>query len=500
MSVLATYQGRPEFPTGVPLEVTGGLDVLQANTRAVDEASLLGRDALCAHAYVLEGNGANPHYYGQWSFQYWPGLTTLTWSGYNTLSADVTEWIRFKAVVDPVGAPDGVVLNQTQLTAGAQTITVVSSMAGRGWNAGQIIEIHVEIYDPGASTPGLTDGQDWGRYETIDFTVSPLSALMPDSWPGVPTYTTGPDPVKLTQHAGALDWLARRIGLVPRPLFQSVAFAMSLYHLDDFAGDAPIDYQHWAGGFVRGALDRLTALVRYECNTNVAEDIRLFVNGSLAASQSMTAGQRGRWDPVINISAHGSTTPIRLAIRTRTTVAGEPPRGSRISVSHVRLYRASPTPATLPTAPDPEASVTWSTAKSRLNSLSTIAAAVYDRIQGDPETWNKARLYRQNYGYDAPAKNFFESRHIPVVWNRVGARLVVRGKGVRLGYGGAIWTLTEPKYPDGTYNLQSAIEENLIDATGYQSRVVYLSGLKGLGLGTAYNMRGDVRYAAEHLL
>lgn len=500
MSVLSTYQGRPEFPAGVPLEVTGGFDVLQANTRAVDEASLLGKDALCAHAYILEGNRENPHSYGQWSFQYFPGLTTLTWAGYNTMSASVTERIRFKAVTDPVSAPGGVVLHEALLTAGLQTITVLSSMSGLGWASGQVIEIHVELYATDGASPSFIDDENWGRYETIDFYVSPLSALIADAYPGVPTYTTGPDQAKLEQHAGALDWLARRIGLVPRPLFQSVAMGMTLYHFDDYDGDAPIDNQTWAGGFTRGALDRLTALIRFQCNTNVAEDIRLFVNGSLAATQSMTAGQQGRWDPVVNISAHGSTTPIRLEVRTRTTVAGEPLRGSRVSISHVRLYRASTTPSALPTAPEPEASLTWSTAKTRLNSLATIATTVYNRILGDSETWDRARLYRRNYGYDEPAKSFFETRHIPVVWNRVGARLVVRGKGVRLGYGGAVWTLNEPKYPDGTFNLQNAIEENLIDATGFQTRIVYLGGLKGLGLGTAYNTRGDVRYAAEHLL
>jgi hypothetical protein len=275
---------------------------------------------------------------------------------------------------------------------------------------------------------------------------------------------------------------------------------MSFAHFDDYDGDAPIDVQHFSGGFVRGQLDRLRLLMSYEAHTNIAEDLRLLVNGSLVAEKTITAGERGHWLPVVSLSSYGATTPLSVEFRTRTREIGEPPRGSRISITLMEIVRSSPATATLPTASTPEESATWATTKSRLNSLCAIAETVYNRIQADGETWNKARLFRRNYGYDDPAKLFFESQHIALVWNRVGARLKVRGRNVRLGYGGQVWTLNEPRYPDGTLNLKNAFEENLIDQSGFQTRIVYLDGLKALGLGSVYNVRGELTYAAEYLL
>lgn len=500
MSTLGSFENSPFFATGTDVHVTDGLDVLWANVRALDLATLRLRDALPSHAENrVENIHTNP-LTGWWGggFRFETGLTTLTVVTYtHSLGTGVSPKVR-------------VLLNGTQraewtLAAGQQTHTL--TISGLGLTAGQVVEVSLQIVDTalilaqGASPDLPGEAADpasphWGRYDVLDAYVGPLSATYTTPWPSQPNWTNSPASSQMTLLGARANWLATRVGLVPWPLWQRIFNTPGLYW-------APTTYHLWSGGITRGVGTRLVVEFAYIITTNSAERFRLLVNGSEVASTAVLSAYTHKWDGrwEVDLSGYSASTPLRLEIQSVITGARDADQGgrpSRFSLTRVAVERATSGHLTMPARTAPDESMTWTALRGRLNALSANLNQIKIRVDDNPDLFDRARLFRSGYAYDEGARVYLQTRHTPVQARRLGRRLVVRGKNVRIGWGPL--SILPAEEQDGEVTLEFGSTETLTPSDRVETREVWLDQLPGLELGMTYVLTGgDVRFAAEYL-
>lgn len=483
MAIFSSYTDAPYFVADSDSSATAYNQIWE-NARLVDLISLRARDAFQAHQDPPEDVGTNPLPIWQGGFQFRAGMTTATLKWFNSL-AGLAERLRVNF--------NGVQVADDLATAGDQTQTI--TLTGRGYADRQVIEVKVFIFS-NSYPPGDVGGSAWGRYQLIDAYASPLAGIMTTAWTPAPTFTNSLDPVKLNQLSNASDFLALRLGLLPMPLFQSFVYATGEY----WSGS---NKALWNGGITRsGGFNRLRANVSYDIVSNMGESLRMKINGAVVSSIGpFNAGTKGSHVFDLDLSGYADGTPLRLQYESLITSepTGNPPQPSRY-----HLFEAALTPgagvsmATMPAKCDYLESMTWATFKGRLNALAAIFNAVKARIDAAPDIYDRARFYRHGYGYDDGQKEYFQNRHVPLRKQRIGAVLVVRGKGVSLGWGPA--TVEAPAELGGEYVAKSAYNETLIGGDKVDTKIVYLDTLPGLEVGAPYVLRGsDIRYAAEYL-
>lgn len=494
MSLLGGFESAPFFATGTDVHVTDGLDVLWANARALDLATLRLRDAFQSHAeHRVEFIHTNP-LEGWWGggFRFATGLTTLTVMTYtHSLGTSVAPRVRVRF--------NGVHITDWTLAVGLQTHTV--AITGWGLAHGQAVDVTLQIVDPAAPMPDLgepasSDSPRWGRYDVMDAYVGPLSATYTPAWPAEPSWSTSPTSALFTLLGARSNWLAERVGLVPWPLWQRVFNSPGLYW-------APTTYHIWSGGVTRGVGTRLVVEYQYIITTNIAERFRLLINGSeVATTPVLTAGDtswNGVWD--VNISGYSASVPLRLEIQSVITAARDADAGgrpSRFTLTSCRVERGSSGHQAMPVRFVPEQQMTWATLRSYLMGLNSILNGVKSRIDSTPDLFDRARLFRSGYAYDEGARLYLETRHTPIQQRRMGRRLVVRGKNVKIGWGPL--TILPPEERDGEVGLEFGASETLTAADKVETREIWLDQLPGLELGMTYVLTGgDVRYAAEYL-
>jgi hypothetical protein len=152
--------------------------------------------------------------------------------------------------------------------------------------------------------------------------------------------------------------------------------------------------------------------------------------------------------------------------------------------------------ATPPTAFVTNASIASTTLDTQLNAIITMLNAIDTRLDGVPQLWNRARAVRRSFAQDdrqlAKLKMRFPHRIV-----RRGDKLIVRGKGVSLGWGGIVLESGEAGLDYDKYKF--AREETVIDGEHYDTAIVYYDALEALYPGQPLYIYGtDVVYAAEH--
>lgn len=497
--MLGAFQDSPLFTTDNDVHVTDGLDVLWTNQRALDVATLRLREAFPSHAeHRVEFIHTNPLNWVEGGFHYRTGLTMLTLITYtHSLGTGVTP--RLRVLIN------GVQRAQLTLTAGEQTHTVAISSIGLV--SGQAVEVLLQIVDTTleaaqAGNPDLPgepadpSSARWGRYDLIDAYVSPLSATLTTPDPGPPTLDNTPTAAILNQLSNRLDWLAMRVGLVPWPVWQRPFNVPGLYW-------APTTYHLWSGGIVRGAGSTLVVEFAYQIVTNSGERFRLLINGSEAATTPVLSAPAHNWATSweVDVSGYSSTARLRLEIQSVITAAREADQGgrpSRFTLESVHVRRGSPGHLSMPTRTAPDESMTWTNLRGRVNALIANSNAIKSRIDDNPDLFDRARLYRAGYAYNAGARLYLEFRHMPTQRRRIGRRLVVAGRNVKIGWGPMV--VRAPEEQDGEVTLEFAHTETLIASNAVETREIWLDQLPGLRVSRTYTlMGGDVRFAAEYL-
>jgi hypothetical protein len=498
MSLLA-YPDAPGFAAGVDMQTTDGIATLWDAARILDLASLAPRDLFCGHAsHRHEHIAENPLRYAAAGFRYRTGLTTFT------VTLDGTGWVTVNPRLRV--AVNGAVRIDSAISSGIASYTA-TGMAGWGLSDGQVAEVAMEIYDPDSPAQLTGTSLSWGAIYLVDAYVSPASAVLSAAWPGTPAFVAaplpgnGPTEAGLLQLSAAADWIARRLSVVPQPLFRAIhGVADGTPWWTPEPNEPP---RHlWSGGLVRGSYDRLRGRVVYVPGSGTSQRIRLRINGSeVATTPTFSASSSwGATDFDVNIAGYSATASLRVDLEyvvTGADAGGYPPRWA---MPHMEAHRAAPTFATLTNRPAPDESTTWLVRRGRLNEIATALSTIKSRIDSNPDRWDRIRLFRGPYGYDAGQAQYFRDRHQAVRRFRAGTRLIVRGSNLKLGWGPSSFTLRNDKEPFGEYAWEWASSETLASGSTVETNEVMLGALPGLEPGFQYVVYGgDVRYAAEEL-
>jgi len=488
----AGFQTPPSVRDGSPVSA-GDINLLIHNAEVLDQLSRLPRPAHNFISQRFELNDANPLYAGWYSGQFRTGLTTLTIVTQSTLSGDgLAERLRVKITAnkfDP--AVNGTTRYEAALTAGEQTHSI--TISGLGFIDLDILMVDIEVYT-NAVVGGLIS-QNWGVYDVTDAYLSPFSsvALVAGSWPGVPSL--GPvNAANVNQLAAAQDWLLQRMDVVPRPLFQMV-----LYHQGQLSTGT---HSIWNGSVVRSALhDRLRVPVLYTIFQTPNTSIRIRINDAVVDTIGpLAVGASAFTVRAIDISGYSVGTRLRVRLEEFISPYVEPdvrpPVPSRFSVTGVETYTATPVADAPPVLVGIGTNYSYAAVQGRFNGVAAMVSNAYARLAAD--TWDRVRLFRRNYGYDAGQQTYYSTVFVPLSVRRVGAALWLAGRGIRAGYGGAAVVAK----PGDLYTYTYTFEPSLLPGGSFSSARISLGALDGLGVGVPYILQGngaEIAYAAEEL-
>lgn len=409
-------------------------------------------------------------------FRFRSGMATLTIVGSATPAGAET----IKVFLNGGGAAVATITPSSSFT---QNITI----SGLGYTDGQIVQVELQVQGS-AATSGA-------RYVIYDIYASPISYATP--WPGVPTFSGTYSALKLNQLSNAATWLFGRMAATP-----IVPNLMMRYALGSF-GTLPNLRPLWYGSVGRYYSNDIFRLYGVYTNvTDIAQKLYVYINGSLAA----TLGPFGPGTATISIPValtHTLGTRVEASIWEETVTPGAVSaawKQSRFSLTY-RYSQADSSGypyAAMPTDFTPATSISAATLDSRLNSLATILSDTKARIDATPAIWDRARAVRRWFGKNGEdTQDDFDARARPF-FSRQGYRLVVRGKGVSIGFG-AITVPSDPQkgplYDKHTYGRT----ESVVDGDKVDTKTVYLDSIEGLVPGTTYQLLGDVQYAEELL-
>jgi hypothetical protein len=227
---------------------------------------------------------------------------------------------------------------------------------------------------------------------------------------------------------------------------------------------------------------------------NTAEHLELFYGGSLAyTSPTYTVGQSAAFSTPITLTHTLGTRAevIVNAVVTSTPALNPPQNFSVYSFTTMRSESGFYPVAAPPTAFTAEESITATTLNTRLNAIAAMLSTVKTRLDTRTDLWNRARACRRVPAIDDTQVTRNMKRH-GCLFQRQGDVLVVRGKGVKIGYGAI--TVTPPgeneaiNYSKFTFAYEQSVGSG--DTDKITTETVYLDSLPGLYPGMLYYVYG----------
>lgn len=330
-------------------------------------------------------------------------------------------------------------------------------------------------------------------YRIDDVYLSPI--VVTTAWGGVPTFAGTYNAARLNQLTDAAQYIWERVTAVPIiPVVGGIMIPAS--HKQE-------TIRLFDGSVGRYASNEVLRVYgNLNCRTN-AEHVEIYVGGALAyTSPTYTAGQNISIAQTVTLS---NTLGTRTAVAIRAVIEDNTYRAfpgvfSSYTLPAIRSEADSSGYATQapPTAFTAEESITDTTLNARLNGLATMLSTAKARLDARPELWNRARLTRRVYANDDTqvARNF---RRYAGNFVRQGDRLVVRGKGVKIGFGAISFKPPEKEgepinYSDFTWAREESVGTQEDTA---QTTIVYLDQIDGLELGMRYYVFGASSSAIE---
>lgn len=398
------------------------------------------------------------------------GFTTLTIEGRITKVASETLQVYINGV-----------LNSTIVSSGDFTHTL--SIAS-GYGNGDVLLIEIIKVGNTAGMPSIT---------ILDVYATPVSLA---GWPGIPVIGTSYPAATINQMVDAALWLYSRMNLIPYVLPQRSLFQPSNYKHNSVT-------QLWTGSVGRyHTNDQLQVELNWSSQGNTSESLHVYIGGNLAGTfgpygvgsralaiglpLSHTIGTRSEVQIQLAIGAAGGNPTTRWHSRFSITRIRSGPNGSDYNYSAAIPDLAS------------NALISQASVTSQLNTIGTLLATVYARIiTNGAGRFDRVRAFRRRYALDEAQNTKLANTYLPRMYRKANA-LIVRGKNVRLGWGGlnvaetddadAIWQKIEPAY-----------SAQLVEGDTIDTKIVTFDGFEGLYQGTLYQLFGDVHWAAEYL-
>ncbi len=469
MSVLP-WSTPPVFSTGVPLSWADVM-VLFDNAITLDSLSLKGRRAWTDQVDDFDDANLDPSPLSRAGLWFRTGLTTLTLVTKTANGSGHTLRVFF----DGAGSP------AATFTLSNTTQTHTITLTGRGWGDRTMHEVVIDVDRSSGNA---------GDYKLLDAYVSPVSAIVSGSWPGLPTFGAI-SAANLAQLASAQQWLFDRINAVSMPVPQGILYRTRHAWVST--------KQLWRGGVARSnGANYFTAVVGYQSFNTPAQRLRLLINGSeVATTPSIVAGAGGTHQFLYDLSGYTDQALLEVALEQVVTSGwpgGEGSIPTRWNLRWVEVTQNTRT-YTIPVAYSvARESLTYSQLQSRLNSIVSACTAVYNRVTGAADMWDRARLYRQMPVIDDYAREYF-ARSLVARSRRYTDGLWLRGKGVTIHYGAL--GATPGKGEDPFYDWETTFKQDLITGEEVADKYVGFDSLPGLVEGEMYYLTGDVRAAFE---
>lgn len=464
----------------------GDLDILTQNAILLDALSFRAAEAMNSSAGT---DTSTPNHYSPniateiiWrgAFLKQTGMTTLTIEGWAQKGASESFQLFINgAGISTTAVPNGAAFT---LTADISALTVDT--------VGQVV----------VQRSGVLTGPQAlvAKYVVDDAYTSPAPTIAV-SWPGVPSFSGTYSAPLLNQLGNAQQYVASRLNAIPYYPFLASYYA----HGSSVTGDV---YALWWGAVENAnSADVLNIRIIAMVMANIAEYYRVKVNGTIVHTGAvMTAGETRDDYLAIDISGFATNTRLETVIETViTTGPAAGPSGDRNSRYHlwaVRMSNDAPATAAAPAEFTAGELIASSVVDTRLNALCSMVSAAYTRITANPRIFNRVRLVRQMFGRNAEQWGTFAPLNTYTQrFSRRGARLVVHGKGLRVGWG-SLTTKADKTVTTG-YQVDFAHSEPLTDGDSYQTKTIYLDSLPYLRRGQAYSVVGqDVTWASEVML
>lgn len=452
-----TQQPVPIFPHGLYKEAHTGMPTTGSNTANVWRGSFLMRTGITNAVYVVDG------------------------------APVTTERIRIyhKKVLD-TSEPGTLVYDAVWPSAGT-TITV--ALASLGYIDGDIIEVTVQVYFPGSILKtGIYNMRNAYTENVSDLTTA---------YGGVPTFGAGSTvtAANLNQLSNAQDWIMNYLALVPRVPFEAGMFVLGT-HKSDVSQNPRALYYGWMNK--GNGQDTLHGIIDYY-SFNGQEYIRVYVNNVLQyTSPVMTNGQVGTLE--FNIDVSGFPDSADRAVKIEQYIpAGQGQAelalyGTAIIPSRftIRVLEVTDTRSYFNPFNDFDVleSMAYSTLKARLNVQVTGTTNAYSRINTNANLFDRARMFRKKFGWDAHQVTSLDWVNLPTQ-KRIGERYIVAGKDVKIAWGGFSLTKNLIETPDARDIYEFAQTEQLTGSDKVEVKEGFFDAIEGLFVGTQYYLLGE---------
>jgi hypothetical protein len=335
---------------------------------------------------------------------------------------------------------------------------------------------------------------DTSTFIITDAYLTPITVT--SSWPGVPSFSGTYNATKLNQLIDACQNLWDRINAVPLPA--------GLGHVWAPATHKPETHTIYHGAIARNFSNDVLRIYGSVLINNTAEYYTVALNGSIVyTSPTYAAGTTNTIAVSQALTAYTIGARVQVAIKAVVTDSSNQDVNATVNSRYtLNAIRTEADSSGYPVASPPtefatNTSIASTTIDSRLNAIATMLTNVNTRLNALPELWNRARAVRRRFAIDDQQNVKLQRRYVHRLVRR-GDKLVVRGKGIRIGWGGYAVENSEGGDPYSVYKF--AHEESLVDGEHYQTATVYLDSLEGLFPGSPYYIAGyDAVGAFEYI-
>lgn len=352
-----------------------------------------------------------------------------------------------------------------------------------GYTSGQFLDIQINVEgNPSKNSIYLIDAV-YG---------DPITA--PSSWPGAPSWGSAIySAARLNQFIAACENLYERMWLIPIVAQVAHVFVPVTHKAET--------HRIYSGSVLRSfTADKLRVFGNAVIN-NTAEHFIVYVNGVAAyTSPTLTIGTYSILQDITLSHTVGTRVGVAIEVTVADATNQDPnnTHNSRYTFTAIRAQAdSSGYPyATPPAAFASNASISSGDLDTALGTLSSMLTTVNTRLNGRAELWGRAYAMRKRYALDEH-QNTKLMRIYPHVMQRLGDRLVVRGKGVKIAWGAITVKSKETglDYDDYTWTN----EQEIIGGESVDTTTVYLDSLPGLYRGVQYFLVSqDLAWAGEY--
>lgn len=383
---------------------------------------------------------------------------------------------------------------------------IIIDISALGYAENDIIETIVQVYYPGPNYNNIAPKS--GIHQVRNAFVRYMSDYPTETaFPGLPTFSgTSITATQLNQLSNAQDWMMNRLAMIPRIPFVNGMFANGT-HKSSYpwpANPFPVYY-----GWVKktNGQDTLHGIIDYY-TYNGQENIKVYVNDVLAyTSPTYTNGAYGTLEFNIDISALGDTIayPVRIDDevvsgqgQAELELYGDAIINSRFTIKVLEATDSRSYTSALAEF-DVLESMQFQTWKARMNNIAAITESAYDRINNNPELFDRAQMFRRKVGVDDHQNSSLEWMSLPMNI-RLGERYIVAGRDVKIAWGGYSLTTAITSEPTNRHPYEFANEKQLIGADKIDIKEGYFDEFEGMFIGSTYFIIGkDLSFFAEYL-